>query len=246
MTNPLYVYRPFVYKNKESVDYFREESQLWADILDEYNFFKENYVFEPAHELKMLNEVKYQCTRILYNEACACVECVFDSLRDSLNMLGSKKLAEICMTLVHAFIELVEGFPPHVYEFNRLLLERKLKTVPYYRESTEGFIINHKQDKKLYRLKDFNFEPELEWVDNLKNAGYYTKTYNNYGNSSKSFKCYYHEDFWKEVTRDYDQDRIIDVLRLSEDISEQLHILKVIEAEYDNFKKSELNYELPF
>lgn len=210
---PLYTYRPFIHRDRTDIDAYLEESQFWTDLYDLFISIKDNGYKLKVPSIQMFNEVHYQCVRLMLDRHPE--EDVWGNyLNPVKDSLGWRYASDLCFSLVYAVLSTVKNPPAQIPRFLNVLRERKLKTDEWYFPHCEAFLsyargINY----------DIDLAPCPEKPGHLDNFSYDAR-------------------WWKEVTNNFDQERIRQIVGLWQTQKEQLEIIDIIKRK---FKQEESN-----
>lgn len=226
--NPQYNQRPFIYRSREDIDAFLEESQLWRDIYEVFLRVKDNAYYLKVPSVKMFNEVRYQCVRLMLDKHPE--ENVYGNyLNDARNTLGWRYASDLCFSMVYAVLSLLKNLPVQMPRFCGILCDNKLKMEQYFFPDFKQFVEEQKAKGAEYEI-DLKPMPELPKA--MRNAGYEGQIVMN-GVAVNNWIPTYGSEWWKGVTKGFDQDTIREVLTLWTDKQERLEVLQIIEQAFD-------------
>lgn len=228
MTKIKYNQRPFIYRSREDIDAFLEESQLWRDIYEVFLRVKDNAYYLKVPSVKMFNEVRYQCVRLMLDKHPE--ENVYGNyLNDARDTLGWRYASDLCFSMVYAVLSLLKNPPIQMPRFCAILRDNKLKTEQCYFPDFKQFVEEQKAKGAEYEI---DLQPMPELPKAMRNAGYEGQTVMN-GVAVNSWFPTYGSDWWKGVTKDFDQETIREVVALWQDKDERLEVVQMIEQAFD-------------
>lgn len=217
MYNPMYNHRIFIYRNREDIDAFLEEGQLWRDLYDVFLRTKDNTYYLKISSARMFNEVRYQCVRVMLDKHPE--ENIWRNyLNDARDRLGWRYASDLCFSMVYAVLSLLKNPPEQVVRFCKVLHDSKLKTEPDYFPDFDTFVREYKQKGICYDI-DLSAEAESPSV-------------------IRSLACLdehfiIDSDWWRKITSNFEQQSIRDIVSLWNDKEEKLEIVNMIEDAFD-------------
>lgn len=123
--NPIYTYRPFIYRERTDIDAYLEESPVWKELYKKFVEVMTTKQKMKLSPLRWFNEVHYQCVRLLldrYPEEYFLLSYVKPVSHD----LGPHT-AGLCFSMVYAVLNTLSDPPEHIPGFLGLL-KRKYNT----------------------------------------------------------------------------------------------------------------------
>ena len=199
-------HRPLIYHDKEDIDSFLEEDSFWADLYELFLDIKDNSYLLKIPSVKIFNEVRYQCTRVLLDKHPE--ENIWDNyLNPVKESLGWRYASDLCFALVYVVLVLMNNPPSHVAYFLHVLRNRKLKADSCYFPYVEKFL----SSKSGFTHK-LNLAP-----------------------MPAPLNCIGQEvGWWGKMTNDFDQDCIREIVALWKDPRAQQKVLDAIEHDFDS------------
>lgn len=210
-------YRPFIYRDRDEIDDFLEESELWRELYEIYLDVKDSTCRLDVPAVKMFNEVRYQCVRFMLDPRPREKdwESYFTSAYESL---GQRQASYFCFAMVYTVLKHIKN-PRRIIPFCLNLLYRKMETeaifFPYI-----VTLFNQPKNSKVYTIK---LDPQPEKPDVFRKQ-----------------LLTYDTPWWAEVTSGFDQSYIREIVNLWKDKEEQLAIVDIIERHFmcwDNVHK---------
>lgn len=232
--------RPFIYRERESIESFLEESQLWKDIYEVFLKVKDNAYYLKVPSVKMFNEVRYQCVRLMLDKHPE--ESLFvNYLNNARDTLGWRYASDLCFSMVYAVMSLIKNPPEQATHFCTILSENRLKGEQWYFPHFRQFIEETKAVGGQYEI-DLSPMPESPKV--MRNTGYYgTKTTSLGMFPESAWIQTYDNGWWKRQTLDFDSDAIQEIIALWSDTQEKQEITQRIDAAKAFYAESILSHQ---
>jgi hypothetical protein len=199
--------REFIYRNRPDIDAFLEESELWSNLYGLFLEIKDNAYYLKIPAVTMFNEVRYQCVRVMLDKHPE-ENIWMNYLNDAKDTLGWRYASDLCFSLVFAVLSLMENPPKQVPFFLNTLLRRKLANETCYFPHVDFFVKHHQKVGNKYAI---DFTPEAECPPKI----------------LKDFR------WWQNVTNDFDETAIREILGLWENMKDKMYVLDTIENNYD-------------
>lgn len=230
--------RPFIYRERESIESFLEESQLWKDIYEVFLRVKDNAYYLKVPSVKMFNEVRYQCVRLMLDKHPE--ENVYvNYLNNARDTLGWRYASDLCFSMVYAVMSLIKNTPMQVTHFCTILSENRLKGdrcyFPYFNQ-----LVEEKKTTEVQYEIDLSPMPESPKV--IRNTGYNSYKQTTIGIEGVWVQTY-DNGWWKRQTLDFDSGAIQEIIALWSDPQEQQEITQRIDLAKAFYEESILSHQ---
>lgn len=135
--NPIYTYRPFIYRERTDINEYLEESPVWEELHKMYIELIKTGCRVKLSPLKLFNEVHYLCVRLLLDN---CPEEFFynDCLPRVSSTMG-RYTTGLCFSMVYAVLNTLSNPPEHIPGFLGLLWRRYHARIDQYSFFFEKF-----------------------------------------------------------------------------------------------------------
>lgn len=215
-------YRPFIYRDRDEIDDFLEESELWRKLYMIFLDVKDNAYRLKVPAVNMFNEVRYQCVRVMLDKHPE--ENIWQNyLNPAYESLGWRYASDLCFAMVYAVLKHIEDAPHHIQLFLKLL-NRKMETEENYFPYIDSYF---NRLKKVYAIE---LAPQPEKPDVFRKQ-----------------LLTYDTSWWAEATSGFDQSRIREIVNLWEEKEEKLAIIDIIKGRFVSWKEEQSQKDdLPF
>ncbi len=219
--------RPFIYREREDIDEFLDESKLWRDLYDVFLQVRDNVYHLKVPAVKMFNEVRYQCVRLMLDKHPE--EDIWSNyLNNAKDTLGWRYASDLCFSMVYAVLSVLKDPPCHVQRFCKILSDGKFKDEEAYFPHFAGLV---RLQKILNNSYEIDLTPCPERPQKIRDAIMVFPT-------GKEFYVY-DAIWWKEQTHDFDQDYIRFIIDQWQSKEDKLEMLSVIEENFNESVDSE-------
>lgn len=220
--------RNFFYQDRETINEFRDESQLWRDLYKTFILVKDNYLYKriSPSPLAMLNEVYYQCKRVVMdkNPEEDISGSYWNVVRDDY---GSNDASELCFSMVYAVLMLQKSRPFNVDLFCKALRQNFLDEEEFcfynFKEMVDSCIElgkdKYETDFTPNPCSPDKFDVE-EWTPD--SSGHYVLTPK------------YNSHWWKTETANFDQNKIREIVNVWQTKEDRIAVLDRIERAFDD------------
>lgn len=223
-----FIERPFIYRERDDIDAFLNESQLWRDIYDVFLRVKDNTYRLKVPSVTMFNEVRYQCVRIMLDKHPE--EDIWGIyLNDARDTLGWRYASDLCFSMVYAVLSLLKNPPVQIPIFCNLLFYKKLNTDIGYFPRFQQLVDSEKAQGVCYDI-DLRAMPEKPAI--IRNAGEEKQILLN-GRLATQFIPKYDYEWWDLQTNHFDQNTIREIVNLWDSKEERCEMIDIIEHAFD-------------
>lgn len=218
--NPLYNYRPFIYREREDLDEFLDEHPIWGEfykfLLERFEHDNLNFFNVPI--LRIFNEAYFQAIKIsLDKHPEADIEKNYFGV--AYRNLRNIEVSNLCFGMVYEIFVCMENRPRNINYFCTEFAKSSFRSkFMKYFTGFQGCVVGD----------DFNLKPQPEKPEKIRFSVF---------NDLESERY-----TWEMITEGFeDLDTIKEIVSFWEDKNDKLKIIDIIEKEYDAKVEFELS-----
>lgn len=135
--NPIYTYRPFIYRERTDINEYLEESPVWEELHKMYIELIKTGCRVKLSPLELFNEVHYLCVRLLLDNCPK--EFFYNDCLPRVSSTMGRYTTGLCFSMVYAVLNTLSNPPEHIPGFLGLLWRRYHARIDQYSFFFEKF-----------------------------------------------------------------------------------------------------------